>query len=100
MNACLQDVALYFIGCYGSNSAENRDIQDKSNPMGKRKRLVIPPPTGLEPEIARIIEALARKMAHDDYYGVTEMIPDKPVKKRRTRIRPVFKWSRDVSRED
>jgi len=63
--------------------------------MMKRKRLVIAPPPGLEPELARIIEALARKMAHDDYYGVTEPVTDEPDVKTRGAIRPVFKRSPD-----
>lgn len=65
--------------------------------MMKRKRLVIAPPPGLEPELARIIEALARKAAHEDYCGGATDDPttDAPDVKTRRAVRPVFKRSTD-----
>lgn len=65
--------------------------------MMKRKRLVIAPPPGLEPELAKIIEALACKAAHDDYCGgkiENAAIGETDVKTRRA-LRPVFKRSAD-----
>lgn len=65
--------------------------------MMKRKRLVIAPPPGLEPEIAKIVEALARKAAHEDYYGSSSRSPttDEPNVKTRRAVRTVFKRSAD-----
>lgn len=59
-----------------------------------KQRLVIPPPPGLEPELARIIEALARKAVHDEQWGNLSD-PDQNGQDAKTRspIRPVFKRS-------
>lgn len=60
----------------------------------KRKRLIITPPPSLEPELARIIEALALKAAHDDYYGGTNEPPiGEPDVKTSGALRTIFKRS-------